>query len=117
VENVPAEKVLTLTAPDSSQVQLKPDPSGTVRFAGTRRVGLYTLEASDLPTRCYAVNLLDAEESRIEPRKEIQFSSVSVAAEEQTVQRANVPLWPWLILAALGLVCLEWLAYNLKVRI
>jgi hypothetical protein len=70
-----------------------------------------------LPTRCYAVNLLEAEESRIEPRKEIQFSSVTVAAEEQTVQRANVPLWPWLVLAALVLVCLEWLAYNLKARI
>jgi hypothetical protein len=33
------------------------------------------------------------------------------------VQRANVPLWPLLVLAALVLVCLEWLAYNLKVRI
>ena len=117
VENVPAEKTWTLTAPDSSTMELKPDPSGTVRFAGTRRVGLYTLQAPELPTRCYAVNLLDAEESRIEPRKEIQFSSVTVAAEEQTVQRANVPLWPWLVLATLVLVCLEWLAYNLKARI
>ena len=117
LESVPPEKVLTLTLPDSSKVELKPDPGGAVRFAGTYRVGLYTVEAPEQPTRCYAVNLLDAEESRIEPRQEIQFSSVTVAAEEQAVQRANVPLWPWLILAALMLVCLEWLAYNLKIRI
>jgi hypothetical protein len=42
---------------------------------------------------------------------------VAVAAQEQMIQRANVPLWPPLVLAALVLVCLEWLAYNLKVRI
>ena len=68
-------------------------------------------------SRLYVVNLLDADESRIEPQKEIQFSSVAVAAQEETVQRANVPLWPLLVLVALVLVCLEWLAYNLRVRI
>jgi hypothetical protein len=68
-------------------------------------------------TRLYAVNLLDPEESRIEPRQEVKFSSVAVQAEDRMVQRANVPLWPLLVLAALMFVCLEWLAYNLRVRI
>jgi hypothetical protein len=75
------------------------------------------VEGSGQPKRFYAVNLLDAEESRIEPQDQIKFSSVTVAAQEQMVQRANVPLWPMLVLAALALVCLEWLAYNLRVRI
>jgi len=117
IENVPADSLMTLTRPDSSKVELKPGPGGTVRFPGTHRVGLYTVEAPGQPVRLYAVNLLDAEESRIEPEKKIEFSRVTVAAEEQAVQRANVPLWPLLVLAALVLVCLEWLAYNLKVRI
>ncbi len=117
LESVPPETSFTLTRPDASQVELKPDPSGTVRFAGTSRVGPYTVAAPDQPQRVYAVNLLDAEESRLEPRQEIVFSNVAVAAQEQAVQRANVPVWPVLILAALLLVCLEWVAYNLRVRI
>ncbi len=117
IESVPAETVLTLTRPDTATAELKSDPSGTVRFPATHRVGVYAVEAAGQPKRLYAVNLLDAEESRIEPQKEIKFSSVTVAAQEQMVQRANVPLWPLLVLAALVVVCLEWLAYNLKVRI
>lgn len=117
IESVPAEVTATVTQPDTAQVQLTPDPSGTIRFPGTQRVGVYTLEVPDQPRRLYAVNLLDPEESRIEPQGEIKFSSVTVAAQDQVVQRANVPLWPLLVLAALALVCLEWLAYNLRVRI
>jgi hypothetical protein len=61
--------------------------------------------------------MLDADESRIEPQEAIEFSSVSIAAEGGAVQRANVPLWPALVLAALVIACLEWLAYNAKVKI
>jgi hypothetical protein len=117
IENLPAETTLTLTRPEDTKVELTPDPSGTVRFAATQRVGVYTVEAPGGSRRLYAVNLLDAEESRIEPQNEIKLSSVTIAAQEQLVQRANVPLWPLLVLAALVLVCLEWLAYNLRVRI
>jgi len=117
IENMPPDAVVTLTRPDASTLDLKPDPGGTLRFPGTHRVGTYVLEAADQPARCYAVSLVDPEESRIEPQKEIEFSSVTVAAEEQVVQRANVPLWPLLVLVVLVLVCLEWLAYNLRVRI
>ena len=63
------------------------------------------------------MNLLEPQESRIEPQEKIELAGVTVAAQEQGVQRANVPLWPLLVLAALVFVCLEWLAYNLKVRI
>jgi len=117
VEDVPAEAAVTITRPDASKVELKPDPAGTVRFPGTQRVGVYTVNIPDSPARAYAVNLLDSAESRIEPQKEISFSTVTVAAQEGAVQRANVPLWPWLVFGALLLACLEWLAYNRRVRI
>jgi len=80
-------------------------------------VGVYTVEAPDPPRRFYAVNLLDPQESRIEPRQKIELAGVVVAAQREGVQRANMPLWPLLVLTALVLVCVEWLAYNLKVRI
>ena len=117
MENVPAEATVTVTRPDTSKLELKPDPGGAIRFPGTQRVGIYAVDVPAQPKQFYAVNLLDGEESRIEPQKEISFSSVTVAAEQGAVQRANVPLWPALVFAALVLACLEWLAYNLRVRI
>jgi hypothetical protein len=116
IENVPADAVFTVTCPDGAGVEVKPDPSGTVRFPGTNRVGVYTVRTADQPPRFHAVNLLEPQESRIEPREKIELGGVVVAAQEQGVQRANVPLWPLLALAALAFVCIEWLAYNLKIR-
>jgi hypothetical protein len=117
VENVPAASTVTVTRPDAFKIEVSPDPSGAVRFPGTQRVGLYTVKAPERPKQFYAVNLLDGEESRIEPQKEISFSSVTVTAEKGEVQRANMPLWPVFVLAALALACTEWVAYNFRVRI
>jgi len=117
IADVPAGSVVTVRPPDGGPVEVQPDAGGAVRFAGTHRVGVYAVEIPGQPPRFFAVNLLDEEESRIEPEKEMRFAGATVAAAEQTVQRANVPLWPVFVLLALLLACLEWLAYNLKVRI
>jgi len=117
LDDIASETTVTVTCPDASQVEVRPGPGGTVRFPGTYRVGMYAVDVPDEPRRFYAVNLLDAEESCLEPRKAIALSNVMVAAQEQEVTRANVPLWPVLVLVALGLACAEWAVYNLKVRI
>ena len=117
IDDVPSDATLTVTRPDGSEVEVQPGPGGTVRFPGTNRVGVYAMDGLDDATRYYAVNMLDRAESDIEPIQEIMFSSVTVTAEEQGVARANVPLWPVLVLLALVLACIEWVAYNLKVRI
>jgi len=117
VENVSGGAVVTVICPSGARVDVKADPGGVVRFPGTHRVGVYAVETADQPRQFHAVNLLDSQESRIEPRSQIELSGVTIAAQEQEVQRANVPLWPLLTLAALMFVCIEWLAYNLKMRI
>ncbi len=101
IEDVQVEGDVTVVRPDASKAQLQPDPGRTVRFPGTYRVGVYAVDVPDEPRRFYAVNLVDAEESRIEPRDEVEFESVTVLAQRQGVQRANVPLWPTLVLVAL----------------
>ncbi len=117
LDDISVETTVTVTCPDASEVTVQPGPGGTVRFPATYQVGMYAVEVPEEPKRFYAVNLLDAAESDIEPRQEIVLSSVTVTAEEQGVERANVPLWPMLVLAALVLACAEWVAYNLKARI
>jgi len=117
LDDVPAETTVTVTGPDGPPVELQSGSSGMVRFPGTYRVGIYAVEVPNEAQRFYAVNLLDPEESRLEPREKIVLSSTTVAAQGEAVARANVPLWPFLVLAALVLACVEWVAYNLKVRI
>ncbi|MBP8305044.1 MAG: VWA domain-containing protein [Phycisphaerae bacterium] len=117
IEDVPGEAVFTVTRPDSVQVEVRPEPGRTIRFPGTDRAGVYTVESPGRPPRFYAVNLLDAEEGRIEPSRQIELAGKAVAAQDEAVQRANVPLWPWLVLAALALVVVEWWVYNARVRI
>jgi hypothetical protein len=61
------------------------------------------------------VNLLDANESNIEPRTDIKIGSDEVAAGEE--RRQPRELWKWLALAALGLLLVEWYVYNRRIYV
>jgi hypothetical protein len=61
--------------------------------------------------------MLDTQESDIEPRKKIDFSGQAVLAQQGTGGRANIPVWPFLVVIVLALALLEWFVYNSKVRI
>ncbi|NQT01945.1 MAG: VWA domain-containing protein [Planctomycetes bacterium] len=117
VEGLDPEILARIDGPDFSGMEIKSNSSGSIRFAGTSRVGTYNLSVPAQPIRFYAVNLLDAMESNIDPLKKIVFSGQPVEAQERAPSRANLPLWPFLVGLALVLACLEWLIYNLKVRI
>ena len=117
LDDVSLDTPVIVTGPDASPVEVPPGPGGMIRYPGTYHVGLYKVDVPEASSRFYAVNLLDAEESDLEPRQEIVLSSAVVTAQEQGVARANVPLWPLLVLLTLVLACIEWVAYNVKVRI
>ncbi|MBN1974483.1 MAG: VWA domain-containing protein [Sedimentisphaerales bacterium] len=107
-----------VTRSDGEKEDIQANPSGIIRFADTSHVGQYRLSISDGAERFYVVNLLDAHESDIKPVKELEISnSQTIAAQKETISRANIPLWPFLAGLALLLACIEWLVYNLKVRI
>ena len=120
VEGLEPESVARIDGPGFSDVEIKSNSAGSIRFPGTDRVGVYSIscpESVGAGVRFFAVNLLDPRESDIEPIAEIVLSGQSVEAAERPVTRANLPLWPYLVVLALILACLEWLIYNLKVRI
>jgi hypothetical protein len=118
VEGLEPEIEAKVTMPNNKEEVLYANPSGTIRFANTNHVGQYNLKISDNPARFYAVNLLDTQESDIKPVNELKLAnSQTVQAQEESITRANMPLWPFLVALALVLACVEWLVYNLKVRI
>ncbi len=117
VEGLQGEITAKVDGPDSSDVEVKSSPAGSIRYPGTDRVGPYSLSVPDQPARLFAVNLLDSAESNVEPARELTLSGTQVKAQERALSRSNLPLWPFLVGLALLLVCLEWIVYNLKVRI
>jgi hypothetical protein len=117
VEGLDGQIAAKIDGPDFSGMEIRSSVSGSLRFPGTDRAGTYRLSIGGQPDRFFAVNLLDTEESNIEPVKEIVLSGQPVQAEERGLSRANMPLWPFLVGLALVLVCLEWIIYNYKVRI
>lgn len=106
-----------ISGPGISANEIKATPAGAIRFPGIERVGVYSLDVPDQPLRLFAVNLLDSKESDIAPVRQITLSGRQVQAQDNPISRSNLPLWPFLVAAALVLVCLEWLVYNSKVRV
>ena len=65
--------------------------------------------------RRFAVNLLDADESNVEPRPTVQIGAESVHAGQTRHQPRE--LWKYAVLAGLAFLMLEWYVYNRKVQI
>ena len=117
VEGLNSEITAQINGPGLSGVEVKSNSAGAIRFANTSKVGIYSLNVPDQPVRFFAVNLLDAQESNIQPIRELVLSGQRIQAQESAVSRANLPLWPYLVCLALILAFLEWLIYTFKVRI
>jgi hypothetical protein len=126
-ENVQPGQVKTLrpdqavrrieVAPPSGKLQvLEQKEGGTFfSFGGTDQVGIYRVQWEGGGQRSFAVNLLDAEESNIEPRSTIQIGAESLVAGRETHQPRE--MWKWFAVAALLLLLLEWYIYNKRIYI
>jgi hypothetical protein len=117
IDGLAADLSARIEGPGLPDMEIKATSSGSIRFPGTDRVGVYGVKAAQQPGRLFAVNLLDEFESSIEPQREIVISGQQVQAQEGALSRSNLPLWPFLVGAVLLLACVEWLVYNGKVRI
>lgn len=117
----------SIETPDGVRSPLAPAPDGRVSFGPIRRVGVHTFTwtgdqtaLDDLiegrPARRVAANLLDPFESDITPSESVALASEIVSAASQ--REAGVErYWRYLLLAALGIIMLEWYIYNRKVYV
>jgi hypothetical protein len=117
VDGLPPETVVKVSGPGFADKEVKASGSGSVRFPEVERAGPYVLNVAGRPARLFAANLLDEQESDIAPAKVISLSGTEIAASEKPAQRANLPLWPFLVAAALVVCCVEWWVYNSKMRL
>lgn len=106
-----AEKEAQVTLPDGQVKKLTLDPKANeLVFAETYRQGIYRLRVGTNETT-FCVDLLDAAESNIKPREELELGKYT-RVTATTRQRTNTELWR--SIAGLGLVVLlvEWWYYH-----
>ena len=101
----------TVTLPSGENRQLNLDPSANeLVFADTYKQGIYRLRVGTNDT-LFCVDLLDAAESNIKPRDELQLGKYTTVAAT-TRQRTNMELWRSIAGLGLLVLLLEWWYYH-----
>jgi hypothetical protein len=91
-------------------------PGKRVQFSDTRETGVYLVEEAGQAPRHFAVNLFDPAESNIEPRSEVQVGFDEVSGQANW-EGGRLELWRPLLIAVLGVLCLEWYIYNRRIYV
>ena len=107
----------TVATPHAGRTRVVVDDRGTLRYPRTDRTGVYGVTAPPRAPAQFAVNLLNEAEGDVAPADEIVLSGQAVAPLGAGTGRSNVELWPFLAMAALVLVVLEWAVYNSRIRL
>jgi hypothetical protein len=121
---------VSVRLPDGNSAEMGvPSPDGTVVYGPVQHTGVYQLSWAGKPgptdadigggraARPFASNLLDPAESDVGAAPKLDLASREVKAQHDSQTKVTRPLWPWLILAALGIILLEWFIYNRKVQV
>jgi len=106
---------ITVTDPAGNSQVLTRGTRAEFSYGETNKVGVYYVSWNGASQRSFAVNLLDADESNIEPRSSVHIGAENVVSGKQRNQPHE--LWKWLVLAALGLLLAEWYIYNRRVYV
>jgi hypothetical protein len=101
-----------VTAPGGGRETLTRGVQGDFSYNNTEQVGVYEVAWAGGQRR-FAVNLLDADESNIQPRDEVRVGEQRLAAGQS--RRQTYDTWKWAAVAALALLLLEWAVYHRRV--
>jgi hypothetical protein len=111
----PEHKTYVLKSPPSRTGAKRPQRRADFAFSQTDRVGVYQVEWEGAVQRSFAVNLLDPEESNLEPRTTLQIGDEQIDTGQIRTQLRD--LWKPLVLLAVGFLLLEWYIYNRRIYI
>jgi Aerotolerance regulator N-terminal/von Willebrand factor type A domain len=106
---------LKITPPQGPTETLQRGPRPEFTYANTELQGVYRVARDDGQERRFAVNLLDAAESDIEPRTEVQIGTERLIAGRE--RRQPHEMWKWAVLLALLLLLIEWYIYNRRIYV
>lgn len=105
--NLPAQSA-ELKRPDGSVQRLNNSPDRLFLLRDSEDIGVYSLTAGNTKT-AFAVNLLNADESDIAPKRSITLGGRVIAAKTSTVLWRE--LWRLALIAGLLVMVGEWVVY------
>jgi Ca-activated chloride channel homolog len=119
INALPDADEIVVTPPGEGAKSTVLTPSGSTSFAGTDRLGIYTVvqRAKGQPVgepEQFAVNLFSRDESNITPHADLAFvgANESLPAGNNAANGTPLEIWPWVLLAGLAILALEWWVYN-----
>jgi hypothetical protein len=107
---------ISVRGPDGTVTDLKPQENRLFLFSKTQQSGVYEVsnpKSGELDQRI-AVNLMDANESNLVVREELNLGYSNLKRVASQVPKRK-ELWPWLLVASLVLLMAEWIIYNRRV--
>jgi len=116
--------VITTPAPAKEKItEDKRRDRNEIVFVKTEKLGIYSyvVDAKDgdentpQARRAFAVNLLDINESNIEPRESIRIGNERIVTGETRYQTREI--WKWILLLAVALLAMEWYIYHRRIAV
>lgn len=107
---------IDVTRPDGKTISLETGDRLEARFGGTDDVGLYKVKGAAPQNDAFVVNLLDERESNIRPVDQLIVGG-EAAIISNAQQRTNLPVWPFILMAGLAMLMVEWYVYNRRARV
>ncbi len=116
IRPLPEADEIRVTPPNQEGRYTSLQPSAQVAFARTDALGIYTVQQMSKgrplgDVEQFAVNLFSREESNIAPRADVGFVGTQATPYAGAAKRP-LEIWPWVLLASLALLTVEWWYYN-----
>jgi len=106
----PEATSIALRVPDGTNAEIAVPEPASFAWGPARRAGVYTASwgsGATGSTQSFAVNLDSAREGRIDSVQELTIGTQQVAGQA-VPGTSRTALWPWLILAAVAVLLVEW---------
>ncbi len=125
----PGVETARLLPPEgAAPVKLVAGPDGSVAYGPVRRAGVYTVRWAGEPgpadaadsggaARVFAVNMSNPAESDVSASGQLSLADRQRSGTSGERGQRVREFWPWLLLAALAIMMLEWWVYNRKVHV
>ena len=90
------------------------DDHGTVSGIAAPRAGYYSIQQNGVPRRRVGASLLSPSETSLAGVAQIEFNERLQVAAAAAVVKTDWPLWPALLMVALGVMLVEWWFFQKK---
>ena len=117
LESPLADKPIQVRWPSGRAVELTRAKQGRFSFAETDELGVYEVRCGGKTFQRFAVNLFSVAESDLRPRVQLNIGHQEVAAHPSGGRIGRRETWKWLLLAGLGVLCLEWYIFHRRVYV